>query len=210
VVNPPATPGDYFDRIYAADPDPWQLRERWYERRKRALLLAALPAERYRRAFEPGCATGALTEQLAGRCDQVLAVERSPVAVAEAGRRLAGLDGVRVEQRVVPDWWPDGGFDLVVLAELGYYLDDDGLGRLFDRARSSLTAGGTLAAVHWRHPAPDHARSGDSVHDALTGFAGRSGLSPVSATWEIDFRLDVFVDGPPWSVARATDVPAAS
>ena len=33
-------PDAYFDRMYAASADPWQLQERWYERRKFAITLA--------------------------------------------------------------------------------------------------------------------------------------------------------------------------
>jgi SAM-dependent methyltransferase len=202
-----ATPDPYFERIYADGPDPWRLRERWYERRKRAMLLAALPRERYRRAFEPGCAAGALTELLAARCDEVVAAERSPVALAAARRALAGHRHVRWEQQVVPGWWPDGRFDLVVLSELGYYLDDARLVLLFDRARRCLRPRGTLAAVHWRHPAPDHVRGGDDVHDRLAAHALATGLGRLSRTVEEDFRLDVFVDGQDLSIARATGVP---
>ena len=41
----------YFDRLYGASPDPYGLRLRWYERRKRELTLAALPHPRYRSAY---------------------------------------------------------------------------------------------------------------------------------------------------------------
>jgi hypothetical protein len=33
----------YFDALYAASDDPYASRQRWYEARKRAVLLAALP-----------------------------------------------------------------------------------------------------------------------------------------------------------------------
>ena len=36
-------PDAYFDRMYAASADPWQLQERWYEKRKYAITLALLP-----------------------------------------------------------------------------------------------------------------------------------------------------------------------
>ncbi|MFE7421819.1 hypothetical protein [Rhodococcus sp. NPDC057529] len=60
----------YFDAMYAASPDPWGFGDRWYEQRKYALTLAALPRPRYRRAFEPGCSIGILTAALAHRCDE--------------------------------------------------------------------------------------------------------------------------------------------
>ena len=81
-------PDGYFDRIYAESADPWQLSTRWYEQRKYAITMALLPFRRYRHAFEPGCSIGTLTEQLAGRCDHVTAVD---VADAALDAILAGL-----------------------------------------------------------------------------------------------------------------------
>ena len=71
----------YFDRLYAQAADPWGLGTRFYELRKRALLLAALPRAAFRRAFEPGCAIGLLTEELARRCGQVVAWDVADAAV---------------------------------------------------------------------------------------------------------------------------------
>lgn len=191
--------GPYFDRVYATEADPWRLRTSWFERRKRAALMAALPRERYRRAFEPGCAVGALTVELAGRCDEVLAVDRHarPLAVAAAG--LADQGHVTVDRMTVPAEWPTGTFDLVVLAEVGYYLAGDDLRLLADRAAASLDPGGSLVACHWRHPAPDHAVPGDEVHRVLAATAG---LVAQVAHLEEDFRLDVWSAGPSESPAR--------
>jgi hypothetical protein len=36
-------PDAYFAQIYTADADPWGFATRWYEQRKYALTLAALP-----------------------------------------------------------------------------------------------------------------------------------------------------------------------
>ena len=71
---------EYFDGMYAASPDPWGFESRWYERRKYAVTMALLPAERYRDAFEPGCSIGVMTGLLAGRCDRLLSCD------AEIGR----------------------------------------------------------------------------------------------------------------------------
>jgi hypothetical protein len=38
----------HFQQLYEQADDPWQVRQRWYEQRKRSLLLASLPAPRYR------------------------------------------------------------------------------------------------------------------------------------------------------------------
>jgi hypothetical protein len=59
--------------MYEHANDPWGFADRWYEERKRAITLAALPDRRYRTAFEPGCSIGVLTADLAHRCDFILA-----------------------------------------------------------------------------------------------------------------------------------------
>lgn len=183
------TPLDYFQRMYAADPDPWNFATRWYDARKHALTVAALPRRRYRSAFEPGCSTGMLTGLLAERCDRLLAVDAVAAAAGTAAERMAGAGHVTVRTAEVPREWPDEQFDLVVLSELGYYFDDDTLRQLIERAVASLEPGGDLVAVHWRWPVAEHARSGDDVHRAL---AATGALARLSRLAEADFLLEVF------------------
>ncbi|WP_017580988.1 SAM-dependent methyltransferase [Nocardiopsis valliformis] len=195
----------YFDAMYAGSSDPWGFRSRWYERRKRSLTLAGLPRERYARAFEPGCAIGVLTRGLADRCDELLAWEGAPEAAARARADLADLLHVEVAQARVPGRWPRGAFDLVVLSELLYYFDDRDLDTLLERSLDSLGAGGTLVAVHWRHPVDDHVRSGDDVHRVIAARAARGGLDRTVHHEERDFLLQVYEaagDGRPRSVAE--------
>jgi hypothetical protein len=189
-------PGEYFDQLYAADQDPWRFATRWYERRKYALTLAALPRSRYRAGFEPGCSIGVLSAGLAERCETLLASDVAEAAVRAARERLAGRDGVRVERRRIPDEWPAGQFDLVVLSEVGYYLDLGSLDRLAGAAADGLEPGGDLVLVHWRHPVADYPLDGDTVHAA---FAGRPELERTAAHLEADFRLEVYARVPPFA-----------
>ncbi|WP_082206491.1 SAM-dependent methyltransferase [Nocardiopsis sp. SBT366] len=179
----------YFDSMYAGATDPWGFRSRWYEARKRALTIASLPRQRYARAFEPGCAIGALTKALSERCDEVLAWEVVPEAASLARRDLTGADHVEVVHAAVPEEWPGGDFDLVVLSELLYYFDDTDLATVFARTARSLTGDGTVVAVHWRHPVDDHVRSGDDVHRALDAVPG---LDRTVLHVERDFMLAVY------------------
>ncbi len=64
----------------------------------------------------------------------------------------------------MPRDWPAGDFDLIVFSESLYYFGGDDLQRILDLALAALRPGGTLLAVHWRHPVPEYPRSGDSVH----------------------------------------------
>ena len=191
----------YFDQMYAESADPWGFTSRWYEKRKYALTLAMLPRERYDDAFEPGCSIGVMTEQLAPRCARLLSCDVAPAAVGAAAARTAGQPGVRVEQRVLPGDWPDGEFDLIVFSEFLYYFGGPDLQRVLDLAGAALRPGGTLIAVHWRHPVPEYPRSGDNVHDVL---ASQGGLSRLAEHREPDFIAEAYLKGPLISVAQAT------
>ena len=156
----------YFAERYAAGPDPWGFESRWYEHRKYRLTLAALPDPHYRSAFEPGCSVGVLTGLLAARCDHVLATDIVPGALARAARRLRGVANVTLERRAVPEAWPDGPFDLVVLSEIAYYFDPTTLEVLVQRTVDSTAPGATVAAVHWRGPT-DYPLTGDAAHAVI-------------------------------------------
>jgi SAM-dependent methyltransferase len=194
----PSTPASYFDAQYETEDDPWHLADRWYERRKYDLTVAALPSPRYRRAFEPGCSVGELTRRLAGRCDSLLACDRVPAAVATAQARTADLSQVRVERMTVPDQWPRGGFDLIVLSELLYYFAPPALDRLLEQAAGSLEVGGTLVSVHWEHPVPEHLYPAGALAERLAAVPG---LALLSDHRESDFALQVLgrtdADGQP-------------
>ena len=70
-------------------------------------------------------------------------------------------------------------FDLVVLSEIGYYFEPDGLAALRTGRLGSLEPGGTLMAVHWRGQSDVHVLSGDTVHAVPRATAG--GVAPPRA-----------------------------
>lgn len=186
-----STGPDYFDRMYQ-DPDPWSFEASAYEQRKYAMTLVSLPLDRYERAFEPGCSIGVLTEGLASRADELVAVDLHEVPVAAARRRLAGRDGVSVGRMEVPRQWPEGSFDLIVLSEVAYYFDDDDLALLAERVRASLRPGGDLVLVHWRGRT-DYPQSGDAVHER---WLADPSVDRLSGHLEAEFRIDVLRAGP--------------
>ena len=156
-----------FERMFEVSEDPWGFRNQWYEARKRDLLLACLPAARYRHAYQPGCANGELVAALAARCDRVLASDGAVEAVKLARQRVEFLSHVEIAQAWMPDQWPAKTFDLIVLSEFGFYLSATALSTLIGRAKQSLGNGGTLLACHWRHPVAGYALNGDTVHQML-------------------------------------------
>ena len=191
-----ATP--YFDQLFAGNDDPWAFRQRWYEQRKRALTLAVLTRPRYASIFEPGCANGELSAELALRCERLLCCDTATAAVRLAQARLECFPHARVEQRRLPEQWPGGQFELIVLSELCYYLDAGDFNRLIDCARAALTADGQILACHWRVPIDGCPQTAEQVHAVLQQ---RLGVAPLVQYQDPDFLLDLWsLDGT--SVAR--------
>ncbi len=123
-MNPlPAHGQAHFETLFQHSDDPWKFRTRWYEARKRAVTLACLPAQRFVHGYEPGCANGELSAALAARCERLLVSDGSSHAVALARTRLAALPHVQVIEAWLPQAWPQEHFDLIVISELGYFLE---------------------------------------------------------------------------------------
>lgn len=163
----------HFDDLFTNDADPWRYRTAFVERRRHQLMLAMLEAERYRSVFEPGCANGALTELIASRADHVLAWDTSARAVDRAADAVGSLSNVRIEHGSVPNEWPDGVFDLVVLSDFLYYLDADDARRVVLRSLGSSAAGGLVLVGHWLGSAHDFRIAGGAeVHEVVTGVLG--------------------------------------
>ncbi|WP_369431654.1 class I SAM-dependent DNA methyltransferase [Quadrisphaera setariae] len=158
-------PSSYFEDLYESRQDPWGFTDRWYEQRKRALTLAALPARRYRRAFEPGCSLGVFTGELAERCDVLISTDVSQTALRRAAGRVPS--NVELRRWGLGEPWPEETFDLVVLSEVGYYLSTADLPDVVGAAVASLEEGGTLVAAHWRHEVADYPQDGDAVHATI-------------------------------------------
>jgi len=184
---------EHFDAMFSVSDDPWHFKTRWYEARKRKLTLAALPALRFGTAYEPGCANAELSLALAPRCDRLLISDGSPRAVQMARERTAHLPHVEVRQTWIPQEWPEARFDLIVLSEVVYYLDQGALDFLAERILASMLPNAAVLACHWREPIGGCTMSGDDVHRRL---ADKLALPHLVSYCDDDLRLDVWsLDG---------------
>ena len=193
-TNQPATLNpEYFDGVYRASDDPWAFASSPYERAKYADTLATLPRPHYGRAFEIGCSIGVLTAQLAPRCGHLLSVDVSEAALAQARQRCAALPQVELRKLQVPNEFPDGKFDLMLLSEVGYYWSPADLARAADQLLAALPPGGQLLLVHWTPVVPDYPQTGDEVHDFFLQKTGPQGpLRHLHGHRADKYRLDLF------------------
>jgi trans-aconitate methyltransferase len=164
----------HFDQLYADDPDPWGYRSRWYERRRFALVSALLERQTYDRAFDPACSNGALTSLLSSRCAELVAFDGSAVAVQLAQKSLRSSAHVQIQQGLVPQDWPAGTFDLIVLTDFLYYLTPADIERVALRSVQTLRTEGTIIAGHWKGTAYDFLTpGGEAAHQVLSEIFGQ-------------------------------------
>jgi hypothetical protein len=178
----------YFEEMYENCDDPWDFAHSSYESRKYALSVASLPKDHYANAYEPGCSIGVLTEHLAPRCRRLLASDMMGKPLVLAADRLERYDNVQVEQRTIPDEWPDEIFDLIVLSEVAYYFDVETLTHITNLVCVSTVIGAHVMGVHWRGRT-NYPLSGDSAHAVIDQNAN---LALIVHHIEDDFVLDVW------------------
>ncbi|MGD9943395.1 MAG: SAM-dependent methyltransferase [Burkholderiaceae bacterium] len=183
-----------FEAMYRKDADPWKVATCWYERRKRAVLMASLPGDRYHCALELGCGIGETTHRLAAICERVHAVDLSATAVQRCRQRLSDEEATRVciEVLRLPEDWPSvthGSVDLLVVAELAYYFSDAELGAFLERCSVSLAPLGDWVMCHYKADFHDRRQSTESLHQRVDQLAG---LRPIVCHDDERFRLDIW------------------
>ncbi|MEV7627292.1 SAM-dependent methyltransferase [Actinoplanes sp. NPDC089786] len=179
---------EHFVNLYLAKDDPWDNATKWSDRRKYAVTAASLPRERYRRAYEPGCAVGELTRLLAPRCGSLLAVDCVEAAVTQAAAAVASFPQVEVARALLPADLPTGPFDLIVVGDLLYYLSAADLTALLDGLVTVLEPDGDIVAVHFRDRSPTGGYDGFNVHADLIA---RPELTPIVHHDDDWFVLDI-------------------
>lgn len=180
---------EYFDGLYQSSVDPWNFETSDYEQAKYRETLLALPKPRYQSAFEVGCSIGVLTALLAERCDLLLAADIAAEPLKVAGKRCASLEAVSFAQMQVPKDWPKGDFDLILLSEVVYYLDEGDVACLAQRVIHSLRPSGDCVLVHWTEPT-EYPLSGDAAADLFIS-ATSGALALVRQQRFESYRIDV-------------------
>lgn len=171
--------------LYAVTDDPWDFRTSPYEAGKFDATVAALPRPCYAHALEIGCGNGELARRVAPRCAAYTGLDA--VAAPLAAARVAVPRG-RFVRDYLPCPLPAGVFDLVLLSEILYFLDADGIADL--AARLDARAGAAdIVTVTWCGP------SGNPLQgpEALDLFAAATARAHRPAPRRHpDYRIDLF------------------
>jgi 2-polyprenyl-3-methyl-5-hydroxy-6-metoxy-1,4-benzoquinol methylase len=178
------------EAVYAANPDPWAAGSPHYryQRRKYEVLASRLPPRRFHHALDLGCGLGLLSRHLAAHADSVLGVDVAPTAIARARVQHADVPNLAFETHnimALPSSL-DGRFDLIMIADVLYYLfplDDAALKTLSRRIAQLLSPGGICMLVnHYFFAFDSESRRSRRIHDAFI--------------WSSDFTLDRNIGGP--------------
>lgn len=176
-----------FDRLFADDGDPWDLQSSEYERAKRAATLVALGGRRFQAGLEVGCAFGLLTEELAQRCERLLALDVSQTALERALTRLGAFHNVTLCQSEVPSDWPQGQFDCMIWSEVLYFLSACEIRQCSALAYAALLPHGICVLVNWTGE-NNLPVNGDMAAELFIGHAGWQVVEQQRAD---RYRLDV-------------------
>lgn len=133
---------------FASKEDPWNYRNSHQTERIRAeieMIAAARGTERFHAALEVGCAEGLFTEKLAPFCDDLLAVDISPVALDRARTRLQPKPQVEFALWDMRTDAVPGMYDLIVVVHaLEYVRNPLYVARIRKKLVNSLRPGGHL------------------------------------------------------------------
>ncbi len=157
---------DGFERTFAADPDPWQTFRNRDEAVKRGAILHAIGAGPCGRVLELAAGNGSNSVAIAPRALRLDATEATGTGTGLVGKALAGKPRARAIRLAVPAPLPRTTYDVVVVAELLYYLTPRAMRRTARDVAAALRPGGRLVLAHHRidfhdfaqHAAPLHAR----------------------------------------------------
>nr|WP_294520653.1 SAM-dependent methyltransferase [uncultured Rhodopila sp.] len=179
----------HFQKIYEASADPWGFGSDPYEQEKYGRTLATLGDRRFVAGLEVGCSIGVLTRLLAPRCDSLLGIDLVEQPLAAARARCSDQPQVRFERMQVPQAWPDGRFDLIVLSEVLYFLTAADIEWCARRVRGSVLPGGVVVLVNWLGESDDPTPGDEAADRFIRATAGWLGV--LHQDRRPGYRLDV-------------------
>ncbi len=167
------TAGEAFDRLYRLTDDPYgtALPQYRYQRRKYRALLSILPKRMYGDVLDIGCGLGVFSRVLAPHAERVLGIDVSLHAVSQARSHSAGFANLHFEQGDIQSFDSPRRFDLVVLADVMYYLPtstDVSVQTIAAKLTALLEPGGLLLLVnHFFFTVDRPSRMTRRIHNAF-------------------------------------------
>jgi cyclopropane fatty-acyl-phospholipid synthase-like methyltransferase len=137
-----------FEKLYLERGDIWNYESSEYERTKYRQTMDCIAALRSGNAsvLEVGCSVGVFTELLATQFEQVTAIDisREALALAARGHSRPNTKFVRSDIRDLP---AACRYDVIVCAEILYYIPKEDAARVVDKLANLLSDRGIVVTV---------------------------------------------------------------
>lgn len=124
---------DKMRRVFGRRKDPFIYTTSTYEKARFDAMEAILQDKSYADILEVGCAEGAFTQRLISLAGHITAVDISAGALERAKASMPS-SGVNWVQANIRSWEPPRLFDLILLADVAYYLGAPQKGPAFSKA----------------------------------------------------------------------------
>lgn len=138
-----------FERLYLESPDPWNYRSSPYERQKYERVLACTLKWRSasETALEVGCSVGVFSRMLTDCFDKVTAIDVSKEALSTATRYNSAAKNVRFMHSDLQSLDTEGQYDVIVCAEVLYYVAEKDVEVVCRQLGRYLSARGVILLV---------------------------------------------------------------
>ena len=177
-----------FERTFAADPHPWRTFRARDEAHKRAAILHALGPRPLGRVLELASGNGSNSAALAARALRLDATEGTLTGTRLTAEAVNQYPRARASPLVLPGRFPARVYDVIVVAELLYYLDVHQMRRVARDVAASLRRGGTLVLAHHRIDFHDFAQHAAGIHArflAATRVRWQKRASSCTGRWRV-------------------------
>lgn len=147
-----------FDAKFAGNDDPWSTFTDRDEALKRRAILHAIGPGPWGRVLEIAAGNGSNSAAIAARALRLDATEATASGTALVARAVAQRPRARAIRLKVPARPPRSCYDVILVAEVIYYLSARELARTARTLAVALRSGGTLVLAHHRVDYPDFAQ----------------------------------------------------
>ncbi len=178
-----------FEQLFQSDADPWRTFSDRDEASKRAAILRAMGAMPIGRVLELGAGNGSNSVAIARRALRLDATEGTAAGVGLIANVLAAHRGARALQLILPGPFPRPAYDVIVIAELLYYLRPRDMRHVARAVARALRPGGRLVLAHHRIDFHDFAQRAAGLHRrflAATGQGWRAAAGRRARLWRVE------------------------
>lgn len=162
-----------FESRFARDADPWATFSNRDEAVKRRAILHAMGQAPYGRVLEIAAGNGSNSVAIASRALRLDATEATDSGTMLVASALSGRTRTRAIKLVVPGRLPRTRYDIVVVAEVLYYLNAQDMARTARIIAGALRLGGVLVLAHHRVDYPDFAQHAGKLQRTFLRVTGR-------------------------------------